>query len=127
MFGCAALQAGHSRSPNSTMVMGASCEPWTGPETPFSASRVSANGSAPKGTRSPVNANFWSGVMYILVACCPLGVLKTTVACVIPEASDGLISAIFQLRSWFHPNIAFRKELRVASLGPEPLLLDVDD
>ena len=40
MFGCAALHAGHSRSPNSTMVMAASFGPCEGPLTPFSCSRV---------------------------------------------------------------------------------------
>src|SRR5271166_4696503 len=49
--------------------------------------------------------------------CCPWGVLKTIVTSAMPAASDGLISAIFQVRSGFQPNIFFRNSLNVASLG----------
>src|ERR1700690_3027829 len=58
--------------------------------------------------------------------CCPLGVLKTTVTSVMPAASDGLISATFQLSSLFQPNIFFRKSLMVASLGSEALAAVVE-
>src|SRR5208337_1575139 len=53
--------------------------------------------------------------------CCPWGVLKTMVTSAMPAASDGLISAIFQVRSGFQPNIFFRKSLKVASLGSDAL------
>ena len=62
-------------------------------------------------------ANFWSGVTYTRNTCWPWGVLNTAVTSVNPGASAGLISAIFQVRSWFQPNICFRKESTVASLG----------
>ena len=51
---------------------------------------------------------------------------RSTVACEMPDASEGLMSAIFQLSSWFQPNIFFRKPSTVASLGNEPLA-DVDE
>src|SRR5580698_1306534 len=57
------------------------------------------------------------------VTCWPFGVLNTTVASVMPAASDCLISATFQLSSWFQPNIFLRKESTVASLGSELLPL----
>src|SRR5271157_4378286 len=49
--------------------------------------------------------------------CCPLGVLKITMASEMPGASDGLISTTFQVRSVFQPNICLRNALKVASLG----------
>src|ERR1022692_1615873 len=49
--------------------------------------------------------------------CWPLGVLKTIVTSAMPATSDGLISAIFQVRSGFQPNIFFRNSLNVTSLG----------
>src|SRR5271166_1746986 len=55
------------------------------------------------------------------VTCCPCGVLKTTAACAIPGASEGLISTIFQVSCWFQPNIFLRKASTVASLGSEVL------
>jgi hypothetical protein len=36
------------------------------------------------------------------------------------------MSAIFQVKSVFHPNIFFRKESNVASLGSEALLLETE-
>src|SRR5271165_189601 len=50
-------------------------------------------------------------------SCCPLGVLKTTTASEMPGASDGLISATFQVSSVSQPNIFLRNSLKVASLG----------
>ena len=58
-------------------------------------------------------------------ACCPCGVLKTTVASEIPAASEGLISATFQVRFEFQPNIFFRKALKVVSLGSVAELAEV--
>src|SRR5215469_5969868 len=49
--------------------------------------------------------------------CWPCGVLKTAVTSENPCASAGLISAIFQVSSWFQPNICFKKPSTVASLG----------
>ena len=42
-----------------------------------------------------------------------------------PDASDGLMSAIFQVRSVFQPNIFFRKE-STCLLGSEALLLEAE-
>src|SRR5450755_1053891 len=117
MLGWAALQAGHSRSPNSTMVTAASDAPWTGPLAAFKSHLATAKGSAPNGTMSPVIANFWSGVTKIRKTCWPCGVLKIAVTSVKPGASADLISAIFQVKSLFQPNICFKKPSTVASVG----------
>src|SRR5271166_941858 len=59
------------------------------------------------------------------VTCCPCGVLKTTVAWGIPGAGDDLISETFQVSCWFQPNIFFRKESTVVSLGRKVLFVPV--
>src|SRR5215831_6678738 len=56
------------------------------------------------------------------LTCWPFGVLKTTVACEIPEASEGLMSTTFHVRSAFQPNIFFKNALKVASEGCEPFV-----
>src|SRR5664279_183661 len=117
MLGWAALQAGHSRSPNSTIVTAASDAPWTGPLAAFKSNLAAEKGSAPNGTMSPVRANFWSGVTKTRKICWPCGVLKTAVTSAKPCASAGLISATFQVTSLFQPNICFKKPSTVASLG----------
>src|ERR1035438_4127489 len=125
MLGCAALQAGHSKSPNSTIVTAASVAPCTGPLAAFNSALAAAKGSAPNGTMSPVIANFWSGVTNSRKICWPWGVLKTAVTSAKPGASAGLMSATFQVKSWFQPNICFRNASAVASLGSAAIALAV--
>src|SRR3974390_31109 len=99
------------------MVTAASAGPWLGPSAAFRSARAAAKGSAPNGTMSPVRANFWSGVTKRRKICCPCVVLNTAVTSAKPLSSAGLISAIFQVSSWFQPNICLRKLSTVASVG----------
>src|SRR5580700_1003064 len=118
--GCAALHAGHCKSPNSTIVTAASLGPRDGPLIPFSSFFFAAsNGLAPKGIISicPAKACSPSELTYIRMPCCPSVLARMTSTSAKPGTCDGLMLAIFQLIAESQPKVCFRKDSTVASEG----------
>src|SRR5258708_5240814 len=92
-IGCAALQCGHSRSLNATILITPFCGPCEGPSAACSFARAGANGLAPNGMMLPTMAFCDSVEMYMCWGVC---LLMENVTSTAPEISEGLMSMIVQ-------------------------------